>query len=105
MPDGEIMEAVLAALLGGGLFLVLSILTRGGIGLGDVKLAVLIGAGLGLPGAYQALFLGIIVGGLVIAVLFLAGVVGRRQAVPYAPFLALAAVGVVLAQGAAFAPL
>ena len=33
------------------------------------------------------------------------GVVGRKQAVPYAPFLALAAVAVVLTQGAAFAPL
>src|SRR3989337_1003217 len=47
----------------------------------------------------------VLAGGVVILVLFLAGVVGRRQAVPYAPFLALAAVIVVLTQGAAFAPL
>jgi prepilin signal peptidase PulO-like enzyme (type II secretory pathway) len=105
LPDAEPLSALIAALLGGGGFLVMSIVTRGGLGLGDVKLAALIGAALGLPAAYQALALGIIAGGVVILVLFLAGVVGRRQAVPYAPFLALAAVAVVLMRGAAFAPL
>jgi len=105
MPDANLPSAVLAALIGGALFLLLSVLTRGGLGLGDVKLAVLIGAALGLPAAYQAMVLGVVAGGVVILVLFLAGVVGRRQAVPYAPFLALAAVIVVLTQGAAFAPL
>jgi prepilin signal peptidase PulO-like enzyme (type II secretory pathway) len=105
LPDSQPAGAVAAALLGGFFFLLMAIVTRGGLGLGDVKLAVLIGAGLGLPGAYQALVLGVIAGGAVILVLFLAGVVGRRQAVPYAPFLALAAVAVLLTQGAAFAPL
>ena len=44
-------------------------------------------------------------GGVAIFALLLAGVVSRRQGVPYAPFLALAAVAVVLARGAVFAPL
>lgn len=105
MPDADALGAALAALLGGGLFLAMAILTRGGLGLGDVKLAMLIGAALGLPAAYQALALGVVVGGLVILALFLVGAVSRRQAVPYAPFLALAAVAVVLTEGASFAPL
>lgn len=105
MPDADLVGAVIAALFGGGLFLILAILTRGGLGLGDVKLAVLIGAMLGLPAAYQALFYGVIAGGVVIFALFLLGVVTRKQPVPYAPFLALAAIGVALLQGAAFAPL
>jgi prepilin signal peptidase PulO-like enzyme (type II secretory pathway) len=105
MPGADAMDAALAALLGGGVFLVMAILTRGGLGLGDVKLAMLIGAALGLQAAYQALAIGIVFGGLVILALFLAGAVSRRQAVPYAPFLALAAVAVILTQGASFAPL
>ncbi|HLF76568.1 MAG TPA: A24 family peptidase [Dehalococcoidia bacterium] len=105
MPDADFVMAVAAAALGGFFFLFMAVVTRGGMGLGDVKLAVLIGAGLGLPAAYQALAIGVVVGGLVILALFVAGVVGRRQAVPYAPFLALTAVVVVLTQGAAFAPL
>jgi leader peptidase (prepilin peptidase)/N-methyltransferase len=105
MPDADLLGAVIAALLGGGMFLLLAIITRGGLGLGDVKLAVLIGAMLGLPAAYLALFYGVIAGGVIIFLLFASGVVGRKEPVPYAPFLALAAIGVALLQGAAFAPL
>ena len=105
MPHADLMSALLAASLGGASFLVLALLTRGGLGLGDVKLTVLIGAALGLPAAYEALAFGVLAGGVVILALFVTGVVARKQAVPYAPFLALAAVVVVLAQGAAFAPL
>lgn len=105
MPDADLLGAVIAALLGGGMFLILAIITRGGVGLGDVKLAVLIGAMLGLPAAYLALFYGVVAGGVIIFLLFALGVVGRKEPVPYAPFLAVAAIAVALAQGAAFAPL
>jgi len=105
LPGGDAAGGLIAAAAAGGVFLVFAIITRGGLGLGDVKLAVLIGAALGFPGAYQALFFGIMTGGLVIAGLFVLGVVSRRQAVPYAPFLAIAAIVVVLTQGASFAPL
>jgi prepilin signal peptidase PulO-like enzyme (type II secretory pathway) len=105
MPDGSIGDAALAALLGGGVFFLLALVTRGGVGLGDVKLAVLIGAALGLPIAYQALIYGIVAAAMVMGLLLVAGVVGRRQPVPYAPFLALAAIVMLLTQGGAFAPL
>jgi prepilin signal peptidase PulO-like enzyme (type II secretory pathway) len=105
MPDADLKGAVIAALLGGGMFLLLAIVTRGGLGLGDVKLAILIGVMLGLPGAYLALFYGVVAGGLGIFLLFAIGVVHRKEPVPYAPFLAVAAIAVALFQGAAFAPL
>ena len=105
MPGAEFESALLAFVLAGLGFLALALATNGGFGLGDVKLAALIGAALGLQASYQALFLGIVGGGLILLVLFAVGAVGRKQAVPYAPFLALAAVVVVLTQGAAFAPL
>ena len=105
MPGGDFVSAVAAAAERGGRFLAMAVITRGGIGLGDVKLAMLIGAALGLPGGYQALVFGVLAGGVAILVLFLAGVVSRRQGVPYAPFLAFGAVAVVLARGAVFAPL
>jgi prepilin signal peptidase PulO-like enzyme (type II secretory pathway) len=105
MPEGDIRDAVLAAILGGALFLVLALVTRGGIGLGDVKLAMLIGAALGLPVGYQALLYGVVAAAVVAVVLLLVGVVTRKQAIPYAPFLSLAAIAVTLMQGTAFAPL
>jgi len=104
MPDADLVSAVIAALAAGFCFFMLAVITRGGLGLGDVKLAVLIGALLGLN-AVAAIFWGVIAGGIVIFALYATGVVGRKEPVPYAPFLALAAISVALLQGAAFAPL
>jgi prepilin signal peptidase PulO-like enzyme (type II secretory pathway) len=106
LPDADIVSAVVAAGAGGGLFYLITLFVpRGGFGLGDVKLAMLIGAGLGIQGAYQALFYGMLAAGLVMLVLLVAGVVSRRQALPYAPFLGISAVAVALIRGAVYAPL
>lgn len=101
----DLISAAVAAILAGFVFLLMAIVTRGGLGLGDVKLAVLIGAALGLQSTYQALALGVVAGGVIILALFALRFIGRRQAVPYAPFLAIAAVAVLLTQGPVFAPL
>lgn len=66
-------------------------LTRGGIGLGDVKLAALMGFALGLPAVLAGLFLGFLAGGIGAIILLATGIRGRRDAVPYAPFLAAGA--------------
>jgi prepilin signal peptidase PulO-like enzyme (type II secretory pathway) len=105
MPNGDLLDALLAALLGGAVFFFLAIVTSGGIGLGDAKLAVLIGAGLGLPIAYHAMLIGVITAGIVMVLLLVVGLVGRRQSLPYAPFLALGAIAMMLLEGTAFAPL
>ncbi|MGE0056517.1 MAG: prepilin peptidase [Dehalococcoidia bacterium] len=101
----ELLNAFLAALFAGLIFLVMAVITRGGLGLGDVKLSVLIGAALGLQAAYQALALGVLAGGIIMGLLWALHFIGRKQAIPYAPFLALAAVLVLLVQGPVFAPL
>jgi prepilin signal peptidase PulO-like enzyme (type II secretory pathway) len=105
MPDADLAGAIGAALLIGSLFFVMALVTGGGMGIGDAKLVTLIGAMLGLPAAGQALVIGVLSAGLVILPFFLLGRMGRRDPLPYAPFLALAAVAVGLAQGTAFAPL
>ena len=105
MPGSGLKDALAAMFVAGGIFLFLAILTRGGMGLGDVKLAALIGAGLGLQTSYQALFVGVFAAGMVLLLLLATGVVSRKQAVPYAPFLALGALAMVFLHGAAFAPI
>jgi leader peptidase (prepilin peptidase) / N-methyltransferase len=105
LPDGEPVMALLASGVAAAAFFVLYVATRGGLGLGDVKLAMLIGAALGYPAAYSALVIGILAAGVVILTLVALRLVSRRQALPYAPFLSIAAIAVVLYQGAAFAPL
>jgi prepilin signal peptidase PulO-like enzyme (type II secretory pathway) len=105
MPDSDVEGALIATLLAAVVFFMLAVITRGGMGLGDVKLAALIGAFLGLPGAVQALALGVLAAGVLILPLFLFGVLGRKDPIPYAPFLALAAIAIALTKGTSFAQL
>jgi leader peptidase (prepilin peptidase)/N-methyltransferase len=90
-------SAIAAGAMAGGLLLGAAVLTRGGLGGGDVKLGALIGAALGLPMAAFALAAGIVIGGGVVIALFAMGRLERQQAFPFAPFLALAALAFLLA--------
>ena len=75
------------AVVGGGIFMLLSLARRDALGAGDVKLAALIGMMTGYPGVLLALTLGVILGGLAAGVFLLTGVKRRDQYMPYAPYL------------------
>ncbi len=64
-------EAGLGALAAGGAVLLLVIVTRGGIGGGDMKLMALLGAALGWKGAFMAFALSQIGGGIVALMLII----------------------------------
>jgi len=83
---------------GGGLFLI-ALIAPGGMGMGDVKLAALIGlvlGGLGLRYVAVAAGLGILAGG-VGGVVALARGRGRKDTIPFGPFLAAGAVAATFA--------
>ena len=82
---------------GAGLFFLAVVLAYpAGMGMGDVKLALLIGAALGYA-VVSALFLGTLAAGLVAAVmLFKEGSSARKRAIPLGPFLAGGAIVVLL---------
>ncbi|MBM3154795.1 MAG: prepilin peptidase [Chloroflexi bacterium] len=63
-----------------------------GMGWGDVKLAGLIGLVVGFPLVLLAMFLAIISGGLVAAILLLLKRKGGKDAIAFGPFLAVAAI-------------
>ncbi|MDO8689418.1 MAG: prepilin peptidase [Dehalococcoidia bacterium] len=92
---------VLVQSLAGGLiaFLVMLIpwlLFPGGLGAGDVKLAALVGLATGFPLALLALLISFLGGGVVGGALLLTGVKGRKEPIPFGPFLAIAAMVVFL---------
>ena len=70
-----VIEAGLGALVGGGVVLLLAIVSRGGMGGGDIKLMAMLGAALGWRGALAALALSQVVG----AVILLGFLVMRRR--------------------------
>jgi leader peptidase (prepilin peptidase)/N-methyltransferase len=88
------------AALGGGiafaLFLLIAIVSRGGMGWGDVKLAALIGLATGFPLVFLAIIMGAILGGIVAVALMAAKKRSRRETIPFGPFLALAAMVTLL---------
>jgi leader peptidase (prepilin peptidase)/N-methyltransferase len=82
---------------GAGLFfLAFALAYPTGLGMGDVKLALLIGAAVGYA-VLSALLLGTLAAGLVAAVmLFKEGSSARKRAIPLGPFLAAGAIVVLL---------
>jgi len=89
-------RAIAAAAAGGGLFLVALAYPKG-MGLGDVKLAAVMGLFLGrnvAPAILVALFAGSIVG---LALIARHGAAARKRAIPFGPFLALGGIVGLLA--------
>ena len=86
---GRLPENLIAGAAAGGFLLIAAIAYPAGMGMGDVKLAAVMGLFLGkLVG--PALFLGFAAGALVgIALVAARGPAARKQGVPFAPFLAL----------------
>jgi leader peptidase (prepilin peptidase)/N-methyltransferase len=91
-PSGE-PARLLAGLGAGSAFLIVTLISPRGMGMGDVKLAAMLGLFLGkavIPAILIALLTGVLVGGVVIARVGVEK--GRKTAVPFGPFLALGAV-------------
>jgi leader peptidase (prepilin peptidase) / N-methyltransferase len=84
-------ERAIAALAAGGLLLITALVYPAGMGMGDVKLAALMGLYLG-DAVAPALLVGFLSGALVgVALMLREGAAARKQGVPFGPFLALGA--------------
>ncbi len=88
---------LLSAILAAGFFLSLVLISRGKwMGLGDVKLASLMGLVLGWPNILSALFLAFLSGAVVGLTLVVLGKKGLKSQIPFGPFLAGATILTVL---------
>ncbi|MDQ3767708.1 MAG: prepilin peptidase [Actinomycetota bacterium] len=95
----SISGALVGAAVFAGFFLAVTLLMPKGLGGGDVKLGLLLGAFLGYLGApglvLVAMFTAFLLGSLVSVVVLLTGG-SRKSAIPFGPFLSLGAVASVL---------
>lgn len=82
----------LAAVLGGGIFWLVALVTRGGIGGGDVKLVAALGIWLGVKALLNVVLAASIAGGIVALILLIAKKITRDSQLAYGPYFALAAV-------------
>jgi len=85
-----LVRAALAAVLSGGVYLIVALLPGAGLGMGDVKLATVLGFTLGFVG-WPAVIVGLmaphLINGPVALVLLLTGRAKRRSALPLGPAL------------------
>jgi leader peptidase (prepilin peptidase) / N-methyltransferase len=91
---------LLSAAIGGGIglvaFLLIVLISRGGMGWGDVKLATLIGLASGFPLVLVALIMGALLGGIVAAILLVTKKRRFGQTIPMAPHICVAAMVTLL---------
>ncbi len=99
------LGAVVGLLIFGGLYFLANLIyghDRVPLGLGDVKLAMLLGAMLGFHRIFFCLFWGIILGGVITLLLLLSRRVNRGTALPYGQYLALSGIAFLI-RGADYA--
>jgi leader peptidase (prepilin peptidase)/N-methyltransferase len=100
LPELDSVPSIASAAAGGavglGLFLLIIIVSRGGMGWGDVKMAALIGLVTGFPLIFVTILLAVILGGLVAWILILLKIKSRKQSIPFGPFLSLATMATLL---------
>ncbi len=102
MSDANQGDVLLGGAVIGGTFLAMAIVTRGGMGMGDVKLALFVGLALGLDYGYRAMLITALLGGGIAIFLLVTRIRDRRDPIPYAPFISGGALFYLLTQGAAF---
>lgn len=84
-------DSLLGAVVGFGLLFLISFVSKGGIGGGDIKLFFVIGLMLGTLNTLLTLFFAALLGMVVGAIILTIRKQGRKTPIPFAPFIAIAA--------------
>jgi len=87
-----LFDPILGILAGGGFLFLISFLSGGGMGGGDIKLMAGIGALFGLRFTLITMFLSFLVGAVSGILLILTGLKKRKDYVPFGPYIAVACV-------------
>ncbi len=85
-------DSLLGAALGFGILLLIAIVSKGGMGGGDIKLFFVIGLVLGVSGTFMTLFFASLIGSIAGIIMLRIKNEGRKTPVPFGPSIALAAV-------------
>lgn len=91
VPQGRTLDALLTAAGAGAFFLLIALVSRGGMGGGDIKLAAMMGAFLGWPAIVFALLVAFTTGAAAGVYLIASGRRTRKDPIPFGPSLAAGA--------------
>ena len=90
--QGNFTDNLLAALIGGGIFLLLAIISKGALGGGDIKLIFALGFWLGTEKLLSVVIYGTIFGGFAAILMILVKKKDRKSYFAYGPYFALTAI-------------
>ncbi len=91
----RIMDSLYGMLVGGGVFLLIAVVSSGGMGGGDIKLMALLGFIFGLRSIVIIAMLAFITGAVISVLLLVTKIKSRKDPVPFGPFIALSALLVI----------
>ena len=97
IPQGRLVPSVVVAASAGALFLLIAVVSHGGMGGGDIKMAAMMGAFLSWPATAVALLLAFVMGATAGVLLIAAKRRSRKDPIPFGPSLAAGAVIVLFA--------
>lgn len=83
-------NSIMGFLTGGLLFLLIAVVSKGAMGGGDIKLIAVLGFILGLKKTLLNILLSFLIGAVFSILLLLSGKKGRKDAIPFGPFICLA---------------
>ncbi|RKD34591.1 prepilin peptidase [Thermohalobacter berrensis] len=85
-----LINGTIGLLIGGGLFLLIAVLTKGAMGGGDIKLMAVIGLWMGWKYIILISLLSFVFGAIISLLLLLFKIKDRKDYIPFGPFIALA---------------
>ena len=102
--NSTLQENFLAATVGGGIFLLIAIISKGSLGGGDIKLIFGLGMWLGAEKLINVVLIGTICGGVAAIVMIVAKKKNRGSYFAYGPYFTLSALYFLLAAPLSFFP-
>lgn len=87
-PEQSILSAFIGLLAGGGVFLLIALVSRGGMGEGDIKLMGALGFAAGWPYVCMVFLVAFITGAVTGGILVLLKKQTRKSPIPFGPFIA-----------------
>lgn len=86
----QLLDSIGGLVLSAFLFIVFILVSRGGMGTGDVTLIASLGLILGIKNIFLTIFLSFIIGAILSIFLLMTKIKGRKDSIPFGPFIILA---------------
>ena len=95
----NIIKGSIAMLIGGGIFLLIAVITKGAMGGGDIKLMALLGFCLGISNIVLIIFLSFVIGAVISLALIALKIKKKKDYIPFGPFISIATVVTIFFNG------